>query len=142
MIKWFHNLKVAQKLALISVLFLVPDSIMLYLFITSINESIHFGRLEQVGNEYQRPLERLLELIPQHRLLTRQAPSARVSQALADKQHQVDSAFDVLEKVDGRIGAALQFTPEGLANRNRRGRDVTSVRNEWIKLKTPTVGMT
>src|SRR5258706_7469816 len=68
MIKWFHNLKVAQKLALISVLFLVPDSIMLYLFITGINENIHFGQLEQVGNQYQRPLERLLELIPQHRL--------------------------------------------------------------------------
>src|SRR5450432_1349411 len=67
MMKWFHSLKVAQKLALISVLFMVPDSIMLYLFITSINENIHFAKLEQIGNEYQRALEPLLELIPEHR---------------------------------------------------------------------------
>ena len=68
MLKWFHNLKVAQKLALISFVFVLPDSIMLYLFITSINENIHFAKLEQVGNEYQKPLERLLHLVPQQRL--------------------------------------------------------------------------
>ncbi len=81
MTKWFHSLKVSQKLMLVSVLFMVPDSVMLYLFITGINENINFGRLEQQGNQYQRPLERLLELIPQHRMLARNpaedgAPSA------------------------------------------------------------------
>src|SRR5258706_5626415 len=117
MIKWFHNLKVAQKLALISVLFLVPDSIMLYLFITSINESIHFGRLEQVGNEYQRPLEQLLELIPQHRLTARRIAGVVTTPDLTQKQARIDSAFNALKEVDTRIGPALQFTPQGLANR-------------------------
>jgi hypothetical protein len=37
MMKWFHNLKIAHKLALISLIFMLPDSVMLYLFITSIN---------------------------------------------------------------------------------------------------------
>src|SRR5258706_11294665 len=116
MIKWFHNLKVAQKLALISVLFLVPDSIMLYLFITSINESIHFGRLEQVGNEYQRPLERLLELVPQHRLMARRISSVATTPDLSQKQAQIDSAFEALNEVEARIRPPHQFTPQGLAN--------------------------
>ena len=50
MIKWFHSLKIAHKLALVSVIFMIPDSIMLYLFITSINQNITAARLEQVGN--------------------------------------------------------------------------------------------
>jgi hypothetical protein len=68
-VQWFQNLKVAQKLALISIFFVMPDSVMLYLFITGINANIEFARLEQKGIEYQRPLETLLELIPEHRLL-------------------------------------------------------------------------
>ena len=65
--RWFQNLKVAQKLALISIFFVLPDSVMLYLFITAINDNIEFAQMEQKGNQYQRPLETLLELIPQHR---------------------------------------------------------------------------
>ena len=43
---WFQNLKVAQKLALISIFFVMPDSVMLYLFITGINANIEFARME------------------------------------------------------------------------------------------------
>ena len=67
--KWFNGLKVSQKLMLISIFFIMPDSLMLYLFITGINENIRFARMEKKGNEYQRPLEELLELMPQHRSL-------------------------------------------------------------------------
>ena len=65
--EWFHKLKVSQKLMLISIFFVLPDSVMLYLFITAINDNIEFARMEQKGNVYQRPLEELLELFPQHR---------------------------------------------------------------------------
>ena len=47
--KWFNNLKVAQKLMLISFFFVMPDSIMLYLFITGINQNIQFARWESIG---------------------------------------------------------------------------------------------
>ena len=67
--KWFASLKVSQKLMLISIFFVMPDTLMLYFFITGINANIEFAQLEKKGNEYQRPLEDLLELIPQHRML-------------------------------------------------------------------------
>ena len=66
MLKWFDRLKVSQKLMLICIFFVMPDSLMLYFFITGINANIRFAQLEKKGNEYQRPLEELLELIPQH----------------------------------------------------------------------------
>ncbi len=146
MMKWFHNLKVAQKLALISFVFMLPDSIMLYLFITSINENIQFARLEQVGNEYQRPLERLLDLVPQQRLEARRisenGPDTRLAaqalQKASRKASEIDEAFAAVEKVDARIGKTLGFTPEGLAQRQRQGCDVATVRAEWEKLKAET----
>src|SRR5258708_36359764 len=119
--QWFHNLKVAQKLMLISIFFVLPDSVMLYLFITAINDNIQFARMEQKGNQYQRPLEKLLELIPQHRLLAERALGGEdlVSDQLAQHQKELDLAFAALEAVDALIGVDLQFTDEGLAMRKR-----------------------
>ena len=136
--QWFHNLKVAQKLMLISIFFVLPDSVMLYLFITAINDNIQFARMEAKGNQYQRPLEGLLELIPQHRLLAQRALGGEESvwDQLAQKQHQIDLAFDALEAVDALIGVDLQFTDEGLAKRKREHYRVHTVRTEWQDLKT------
>ncbi len=135
MIRWFNGLKVAQKLALISVVFMIPDSVMLYLFITSINENIQFAKLEQTGNEYQRPLERLLDLIPQHRMLARSTAGDAAADLLTAKQQEIDNAFDGLQAVDARIGRTLDFTADGLAKHNRQGCDYADVRHEWDAIK-------
>jgi PAS domain S-box-containing protein len=135
--KWFQNLRVAQKLMLISVFFILPDSVMLYLFVTAINDSIEFAKMEEKGNQYQRPLEDLLELIPQHRQLTRRMvngePATR--QAMLRKEAEIDAAFGNLLEVDSRIGADLQFTTEGLAKRHREHFRVETVKAEWDDLK-------
>jgi PAS domain S-box-containing protein len=135
--KWFNGLKVSQKLALISIFFIMPDSLMLYLFITGINENIQFARMEQKGNAYQRPLEELLELIPQHRSLAQRTLSGELSgrELAVKKQAQIDAAFDALQSVDAHIGTELQFTAEGLAKRKREHCRVGTVRGEWENLK-------
>ena len=134
--RWFNSLKVSHKLMLISIFFLMPDSVMLYLFVSGVNDNIRFAALEMSGNEYQRPLERLLELIPQHRLLAEQArqgnPQARSQ--LPSKEAQIDAAFVTLAEVDSRIGKNLQFTDEGLAKRGRRECQVAAVRKRWNEL--------
>ncbi|MEO8429441.1 MAG: PAS domain-containing protein [Verrucomicrobiota bacterium] len=134
---WFNRLKVSQKLMLISIFFVMPDSLMLYLFITGINETIHFAQLEKKGNDYQRPLEELLELLPQHGLLAQGGldGQAQVGEELSLKQAQIETAFDALEAVDARIGIDLQFTQEGLAKRKREHYHVRIVRKEWRDLK-------
>ncbi len=135
--KWFNNLKVAQKLMLISFFFVMPDSIMLYLFITGINQNIQFARWEQKGNAYQRPLETLLKLIPRHQLLAGRPPGNSPSdpEPLLAVQAEIDAAFVQLADVDARIGADLQFTDEGLAKRKREHCRVGTVHREWLALK-------
>ena len=76
--KWFNQLKVSQKLMLISIFFVMPDSLMLYLFISGINQDIRFTRWEQKGNAYQRPLENLLERLPEHQWLAQALPRLRL----------------------------------------------------------------
>ncbi len=138
--KWFSNLKVAHKLMLISVFFVMPDSVMLYLFITGINENIQFARMEKKGNEYQRPLEELLELFPQHARLADHflQGDKGVAGEMARKQAEIEAAFDGLESVDARLGVELQFTDEGLAKRKREHFRVRIVRGEWTDLKAAT----
>ena len=135
--KWFQNLKIAQKLMLISIFFVLPDSVMLYLFITAINDNIDVARLEQKGNQYQRPLEELLEEFPQHGRLAQQIlegdPAAKAP--LGRKSAEIDASFRKLESVNARIGEELQFTDEGLAKRHREHYRVQTVRSEWQQLK-------
>ncbi len=136
MIRTLHGLPVSQKLALIGVFFMIPDSIMLYLFVTTINANIGVARLEQVGDEYQRPLARLLDLVPRHRILTREAlvGDADARAELPGVAARIDAAFDALVAVDAHLGGRLAFTPDGLARRNRQGCDAQSVRREWDRL--------
>jgi PAS domain S-box-containing protein len=136
--QWFQSLKIAQKLALISIFFVLPDSVMLYLFITAINDNIQFARMEAKGNQYQRPLEELLELIPQHRQLAHQVldGNSASGEAMARKAAQIDNAFHKLEEVDAEIGVELQFTDEGLAKRHREHYRAQTVNAEWQELKT------
>jgi PAS domain S-box-containing protein len=131
--RWFQNLKISQKLALISIFFVMPDSVMLYFFITGINANIQFARLEEKGNEYQRSLEKLLELIPQHRLLAQRmlAGQQGAKEEISQVEVQIEHAFDNLEAVDARIGTDLQFTDEGLAKTKRLHYRVSIVRKEW-----------
>ena len=135
---WFHRLKISQKLMLISVFFVMPDSVMLYFFITGINANIQFARLEQKGNEYQRPLEDLLELVPQHGQLVLRARAGQQEAAedLPKIEARIETAFDKLEEVNARIGPDLQFTDEGLAKRNRQHYHASIVRKEWQDMVT------
>jgi PAS domain S-box-containing protein len=75
----------------------------------------------------------LLQLVPDHRLLARD--KEQNAGPLGIEEKQIDQAFTNLQEVDSRIGATLDFTPDGLAKRNRAGCDVGSVRREWEKLK-------
>ncbi len=135
--QWFQNLKVAQKLMLISVFFILPDSVMLYLFVDAINDNIDFARMEAKGSQYQRPLEELLNLIPQHAQLARTALNGESAskEKLALAGDELDAAFRALDEVDSKIGADLQFTDEGLAKRHREHYRAQTVHAEWRELR-------
>src|SRR5258706_73575 len=62
-------MKVWQKLVLIGLAFSMPIAVLLTFLVKGIEKDIQFGTWEKLGNEYQRPLMRLLDHLSQHRLL-------------------------------------------------------------------------
>ena len=126
----FKNMKIRLKLAMIGMAFSLPIAVLLLFVIKGINYDIRFNTLEKYGNEYQRPLERLLDHISQHRLLAYDVLSpikdfgdksgrSGIKSELLKIQSHIDDDFALLVKVDQTIGKDLQVTDEGLAKRKR-----------------------
>src|SRR4051812_16270703 len=129
--------RISHKLLLISLTYSLPIAVMLYLIITGINKDINFARMETLGNQYQHPLEQLLESIGRHQILAHEVLGANPAAhpQLAAEQEKIDKAFTALETVDRQIGAELQFTPEALAARNRENALPATAKSHWQAIK-------
>ncbi|HLG57719.1 MAG TPA: methyl-accepting chemotaxis protein [Vicinamibacterales bacterium] len=134
------GLRISQRLLLISAAFMLPLGVSLYVVVMNGNATIRFSQFELYGNEYQRPLEALLQGLSEHQ----QTASALASGDQAQKagageaEQRVERAFDALEEVDRRLGETLQFTTAGLTQRKRQHVALSTVRNEWQDVKSST----
>lgn len=128
----------SQQIGAAGGLVLAAVAASIFYFITKgFSKDIAFAALEQNGNEYQRPLEDLLKNISQHQLLARRSLAGQrdLKSRLAPAEERVDAAMQALQAVDAKLGAALQFTPEGLAMRKREHCRWDILRQEWEGLK-------
>src|SRR5437588_9806159 len=62
-------LKLWQKIVVIICTFALPLAVLGVFVFKGYQKDISFAQLEKCGNEYQHPLEELLELLPQHQAL-------------------------------------------------------------------------
>ena len=132
-----RSASVSRKLWAISLTFSLPIAVLLYFVITNTNADIRFGALETMGNEYQRPLERLLNAMGRHQLLGLKPADGQpvLERQLRDEVAALDQAFDDLETVNSRVGRDLQFTDDGLGKRGRQHIRTETVRGEWEELR-------
>ena len=125
----FKHFRISLRLLCISAAFSLPIGVLLFLMIQGVNENIHFARWETYGNEYQRPLMKLLYDLPQHQLAAGNA--ARQTELSG----RIDAAFAGLADVQARRGVQLGFTREELAKRKRDHVQLAIVKKEWDELK-------
>jgi PAS domain S-box-containing protein len=137
MYKLIRRLNVTLKLTLVSIAFLIPDFVLMCLYLVTINGYIDFAQQELNGNKYLRPLEELLDHLPLHLQLARRsaAGDAHSTEQLAQAQASVDAALGQLAAVDALLGDSLQFTTQGLAQRHREQCHASAVAEEWHNLK-------
>ena len=131
------RITISHKLTIISLAFSFPIAVLLYFYVSTINANILFGSLEEMGNQYQRPLEQLLDHLGRHQLLAmrQKEGQAGLESQLRSGSDAIDKAFAALEVVDKKVGSDLQFTDEGLGKRNRQHVKVANVKNEWEELR-------
>jgi methyl-accepting chemotaxis protein len=122
------SLRIWQRLLILSAACIVPfTGLVFYLISSGLDKDINFASQELLGNRYQVPLEQILEI----------AGEWEVAQALGDASGSVGmltSALDALDREQAQHGTALQFTPQGLAQRKRDGADPAGLRATWNKV--------
>jgi hemerythrin-like metal-binding protein len=138
-----RTLKLWHYIALTAAIAMLPlTGILVYVIGTSVNKEINFGALEKSGNAFQRPLEVLLDLIPQYEAAARKAQAGDISgkAEMANLQQQIDGQFNILSaNYNGDLGRTLKFTDEELAARKRDNARLSVVTAEWQSLKSASL---
>jgi methyl-accepting chemotaxis protein len=132
-----NNIRISRKLAIITLAFVAPLGFTFYYMVDNKNEAIDFATQELAGDEYQRPLEELLDHVGRHALAAQRVAGgdAAFAAQTTTAQAQIERAFDSLEAVDAKLGTRLEFTTEGLGKRQRGHLKVATVRRKWQDLK-------
>lgn len=126
-----QKLKVSHKLLLISVAYLFPIGTLVYHVVDGVNANITFATAEKYGDEYQRPLEKLLNGLTDYRIgLADGGVSANGSVS------NIDGALTDLAAVQKLRGEDLQFTDEGLGKRGREHLKLSVLQGEWAEVKS------
>jgi PAS domain S-box-containing protein len=105
-----NRLKYPQKFALISLLFALPLALVMYFFVSEINDRIEFSRKEIEGDRYLRPLRGLLEHVVHSQIhahdYSRRGLANRPE--LVRKQAEIDSNFKALAEIEHELGGLLK----------------------------------
>jgi sigma-B regulation protein RsbU (phosphoserine phosphatase) len=103
-----NRLKYPQKFFLISCVFILPISLLMYLLITEIQSRSDFAKKEIYGNTYLRPLRELREDILQIRLLTNDCLNQKKNlNKINNLTYKIDNKFNYLVKLDKELTAIL-----------------------------------
>lgn len=135
------KLKVSHKIVLMICAVALPLlAATIYATIKGFNKDINLALQEKKGNAFQRPLQALLDAIPQHQWLADAVARGDIAAktAMMEKEVVIDQIFADLELVNEKYGADLLFTDDGLSRYKREGMDPRTVKTAWQKLKAGT----
>jgi len=132
--------KLWQQVVFVALTGTIPLAIITLCVISvSVNKDIRFGRQELRGNTFQKPLEQLLDLLPQYVYRAGQAAAkgdAGASQQLSEISQKIDTALaSVSLNYNGELGQALSFTDAELASRQRNDARLSVLTSGWQELK-------
>src|SRR5262245_10912558 len=120
-----NRLKYPQKFLLISLLFILPLVLVMYLLLTELSMQREFSQKELSGTTYLRPLRQVLEDISQSRLAAyRLALEEMTPQDLVQQQARVDQSLEEVGRVDQHLSRVLHTTER-----------LQSLRTSWQQLK-------
>jgi methyl-accepting chemotaxis protein len=132
------RIPVSARLRLVSLAYtLLFAAVVGWLLVKGINPNIDFGLQEKRGNAFQRPLERLLEKVPEHGLAVRRAQdgAAGAKERVPALRREIDEAFAALAAAEKEYGEALRFSADELAKRKREGASTAPLLAKWEALK-------
>jgi methyl-accepting chemotaxis protein len=129
----FNKLKIWQKLAVTSLIFIAVSVAALTNLILASSEEVSFSRKEQHGLEYLVKLRDVIQNIPQHRGLAAGFLSGKKEfrDRLRIKGAEVDEDLAAVQKIDDMYGEELNSTA-----------DLKQIINTWNSLKSENMQLT
>jgi signal transduction histidine kinase/CheY-like chemotaxis protein len=107
-----NRLRYPQKFLLITGLFALPLGVVMFFFLSVVQHDIEFSEREDIGVEYIRPLDAVVQDIQQHRALTvaflSGAPDFKVQYEA--KQLEIQKDIERVDAVDRRFNTILDST--------------------------------
>lgn len=125
---WLSRIRLTYRPLLIVGALLLPLAGLFYFMLAGYSQRIEFVRMELRGLVYLRPLDQLLELLPEH--ATTSSPTGA-----GDLNARIDQIFESVAQADREVGAQLDFTADGLRRRQREAVLLTAFRSAWADLK-------
>ncbi|HAN73246.1 MAG TPA: serine/threonine protein phosphatase, partial [Planktothrix sp. UBA8402] len=110
-ISLINKLKYPQKFLLISCIFIIPLSLMMYLLVSEVQSLIDFAAQEKLGNIYLRPLRQLYPKVYQAQLLMAKPNFSPEDQTQLEKiTAEITDQIKILNEIDKTIGKKLLTT--------------------------------
>ncbi|OIP72311.1 MAG: hypothetical protein AUK43_03610 [Oscillatoriales cyanobacterium CG2_30_40_61] len=96
-----NKLKYPQKFILISFIFIIPLSLMMYLLISEVQSRIDFAVHEKLGNTYLRPLRQIYPQVYQAQLLMANPNFSPEDQTQLEKiKVEIQKQINILDEID------------------------------------------
>lgn len=125
---WFAGRRVAARLVWIAVSFLLPLSVLLWIYWSSVSGQIDFARKETSGLGANRVLFEALLAVERHQaLVALKADPGEVSTAAG----AVERSLDRIDRLAAQYGKAIQFDEEGFKTRKRGWANPGELRKAW-----------
>lgn len=106
-----NKLKYPQKFILISFIFIIPLSLMMYLLISEVQSRIDFAVHEKLGNTYLRPLRQIYPQVYQAQLLMANPNFSPENQTQLEKiKVEIQKQINILDEIDQKTGKILLTT--------------------------------
>ncbi len=119
-----NKLSCSKKMLLISIAFITPLVIVVYLLVSTEISAINMGKNEHKGVVYITPLRQLIQHLPEHRGMTNAFLSGNknLKAKILVKRKQLAEDIRLIDEVDQKLGAQLGTTSQWNDIKRRWGR--------------------
>lgn len=130
------NLSISQKLLLNGLIYILPLAVLLYFTVSGILAGIRSTEQESRGLSVLRPLEDLMQLVPQHRVLVfaQARGGSDVDGRLKEIEKEIDGSFARLLSLSARLGSRLGIDDQSLKQAGMDGAQPVKLKESWGKL--------
>lgn len=103
------RINISTKMALVGAALLFPIVTLLFLLVSEKNIAIDFGTKEYYGDQYLVPLSKMLDSMPEHKVLDNRRKGLKIPADLAATQAAINQAMGELEAIDSKYGKDKGF---------------------------------